>query len=173
MEAVILVDEHDNAIGEMEKLEAHLQGVLHRAFSILLFNDKGEVLLQKRSLSKYHSGGLWSNTCCSHPLPQEDVIHAGNRKLQQEMGIQADLDFAYKFIYKVDLGNGLTEYEMDHVLIGFYNGTPNINEDEVAEWKYCNLQTLKADMSTHPHLYTHWFQLIIHHPALYTSIAQF
>jgi isopentenyl-diphosphate delta-isomerase len=172
MEAVILVDEQDNAIGEMEKLEAHRKGVLHRAFSILLFNDAGDILLQRRSLEKYHSGGLWSNTCCSHPLPEEDILQAAKRKLQQEMGIEAALEFAYKFIYKVDLGKGLMEYEMDHVLIGTYNGAPNINEEEVSEWKYSSMESLRSDIALQPHAYTHWFKLIVEHPALYASLAQ-
>jgi len=121
---VILVDESDHELGSMEKMEAHRKGVLHRAFSVLLFNSKGEVLLQKRSASKYHSAGLWTNTCCSHPKPAENIDIAVRRRLQEEMGIDSNPEFAYKFIYKTTLDNNLTEHELDYVFIGTFDGEP-------------------------------------------------
>jgi len=136
MESVVLVDEHDNAVGIMEKMEAHQKGLLHRAFSILLFNNKGEMLLQKRASQKYHSGGLWTNTCCSHPLPGETMTNATSRKLKQEMGIDTNIEFAFKFIYKSPLDKDLVEHEFDHVFIGTFNGTPSINKEEVEDWKF-------------------------------------
>ncbi len=171
MEHVTLVDYDDNPIGTMEKLEAHRKGLLHRAFSILLFNSKGEMLLQKRALSKYHSGGLWTNTCCSHPMPDEDMHAAARRKLNQEMGIDLQLEFAYKFIYKANLDKGLVEHECDHVFIGSFDGTPTINPEEVEDWSYINMHALKIDISKHPQKYTSWFKLIIEHPQLNTVIA--
>jgi len=164
MEHVVLVDEHDNAIGTMEKLEAHQKGILHRAFSILLFNSKGELLLQKRSSLKYHSSGLWTNTCCSHPLPDEPTQQAARRKLKQEMGIDLQTEFAYKFIYKANLDKGLVEHELDHVFIGTFDGTPVINKEEVEDWKYVNVDELKRDMKKNASQYTAWFQLIVNHP---------
>ncbi|MBS1952420.1 MAG: Isopentenyl-diphosphate Delta-isomerase [Cytophagales bacterium] len=157
MEQVVLVDEADNEIGVMEKIEAHRKGVLHRAFSILLFNSKGEVLIQKRSLEKYHSAGLWSNTCCSHPLPHETMETATQRKLKQEMGIDLKTDFAYKFIYRAELNN-LIEHELDHVFVGKFEGTPNINSDEVAGWKWVHWEELKNQVKTKPNEFTFWFK---------------
>jgi isopentenyl-diphosphate Delta-isomerase len=166
MEKVILVDEDDNAIGTMEKMEAHRKGLLHRAFSILLFNSKGQMLLQKRSWKKYHSGGLWTNTCCSHPQPDENMDDATRRKLKQEMGIDVDTEFSHKFIYRTSLGNQLIEYEYDHVYIGRYDGEPSINRDEVEEWKFADIEKLKADVKRHPQDFTYWFRLILDHPEL-------
>lgn len=166
MEYVILVDEQDNEIGKMEKMEAHQKGVLHRAFSILLFNSKGELLLQKRSEKKYHSGGLWTNTCCSHPQPGERIDQASRRKLMQEMGIDFQPDYAFKFIYKTSLDHQLTEYEVDHVLIGQFDGTPEINTEEVEEWKFIDLALLRNDIEKRPELYTYWFKMILNHPEL-------
>ena len=166
MEEVILVDENDNAIGTMEKLEAHKKGLLHRAFSILVFNSKGQLLLQRRSTKKYHSGGLWTNTCCSHPRPNEDIRTAVRRKLQQEMGIDVTPQFSHKFIYKVDLENNLTEHEYDYVYVGRYDGEPHINEDEVAEWRFEDLEHVRADIEKSPGDFTYWFKLIINQPEL-------
>lgn len=166
MEHVILVDEQDNAIGTMEKLEAHQKGLLHRAFSILLFNSKGEILLQRRALEKYHSGGLWTNTCCSHPLPEECITVATRRRLLHEMGIDLQTEFAYKFIYKTPLDRDLIEYECDHVFIGHFDGKPQANPDEVMDWKYMDMQELRADMASNPDIYTAWFKLIMNHEAL-------
>ncbi len=165
-EHVILVDEADNETGSMEKMEAHRKGLLHRAFSILLFNFKGEVLLQKRSVKKYHSGGLWTNTCCSHPLPDETVLHAAKRKLWQEMGIDMQPEYAFKFIYKTPLDHQLIEHELDHVLIGHFDGEPNINPDEVEDWRRIDLEELRREMNEKPHDYTVWFRIIINHPEL-------
>lgn len=165
-EQVILVDELDNEVGLMEKLEVHQKGLLHRAFSILLFNSKGELLLQKRAKSKYHSGGLWTNTCCSHPLPGEDIQHATSRKLKQEMGIALQPQFAYKFIYKAYLDHNLTEYELDHVFTATFDGTPEVNPDEVEDWRYIDIASLKKEMAEKPNEFTAWFHLIMNHPKL-------
>lgn len=164
MEQVILVDFEDNAIGTMEKLEAHRLGVLHRAFSILVFNSAGELLLQKRAQQKYHSGGLWTNTCCSHPQPHETMEEATQRKLMQEMGIHVPLTFSHKFVYKAALNDGLTEHEYDHVYTGVFDGEPAINQDEVEGWKYVDLAALREDIQTAPHAYTSWFKLIMAAP---------
>jgi isopentenyl-diphosphate delta-isomerase len=161
MEHVILVDEDDNAIGTMEKLEAHQKGVLHRAFSILLFNSNGEILLQKRSDEKYHSGGLWTNTCCSHPLPDESMEQATRRKLIQEMGVDVHTEFAYKFIYKTNLDKNLIEHECDYVFTGTFNDAPIINKEEVADWKFMDLKSLRKDILENPENYTYWFKLIV------------
>jgi isopentenyl-diphosphate delta-isomerase len=166
MEDIILVDIHDNAIGTMEKMEAHRKGVLHRAFSILLFNSRGEMLLQKRSKSKYHSGGLWTNTCCSHPLPHESINEATRKRLIHEMGIDVQPEFAFKFIYKTDLDRNLIEHELDHVFIGTFDGIPSINEEEVEEWKFMNLSSIRKDIKLDPDSYTAWFKLIVNHPEL-------
>lgn len=166
MDEVILVDENDNAIGTMEKMEAHRMGLLHRAFSILIFNSKGQLLLQKRSWKKYHSGGLWTNTCCSHPKPDEDIQSAMRRKLKQEMGIDVKSQFSHKFIYKVGLENNLTEHEYDHVYIGRYDGDPQINHDEVDEWRFEDMGRLRAAVEERPQDFTYWFKLIINDPKL-------
>lgn len=166
MERIILVDEHDNAIGTMEKMEAHRKGALHRAFSVLLFNSNGEVLLQKRSKNKYHTAGLWTNTCCSHPLPHESIKDATRRRLKHEMGIDIQPQFAFKFIYRIDLEGDLIEHECDHVFLGTFDGTPVINEEEVEEWKFMNLNSLRSDMKQFPEAYTPWFKLIVNHPEL-------
>lgn len=166
MENIILVDENDNPIGTMEKMEAHRKGVLHRAFSVILFNSSGEILLQKRSNKKYHSGGLWTNTCCSHPLPDESIENASRRRLKEEMGIDLQPQFAFKFIYKTDLDNNLIEHEFDHVFIGAFDGIPVINREEVDEWKFMNLHSLRMDMKRSPESYTEWFKLMINHPEL-------
>lgn len=164
MEEVILVDEQDREIGTMEKLAAHKLGKLHRAFSILVFNGKGELMLQQRARNKYHSGGLWTNTCCSHPRPGETAIEAGKRKLTQEMGFDCELTFSHKFIYKVELDNNLIEHEWDHVLIGSYDGTPNLNPEEALNWKFIALDSLQKDVAINPHLYTQWFKIILQQP---------
>jgi len=164
MEEVILVDENDNVIGTMEKLEAHRKGILHRAFSVLLFNSAGELLLQKRARSKYHSAGLWSNTCCSHPAPDEKIQDAAARRLREEMGIDFKPEFSYKFIYKAKLDKNLTEHELDHVFTGTFNGRPSINALEVEDWKFVKLDWLKEDMKKNPDSYTAWFKLIIERP---------
>ncbi len=166
MEHVILVDEHDNELGTMEKMEAHRTGRLHRAFSVILFNSKGEQFLQKRALSKYHSGGLWTNACCSHPWPHEEMQNAARRRLNQEMGIDLPLKFAFKFTYRADVDSNLTEHEVDHVFVGVYDGEPVINPEEVEEWKVADMDSIRKDVQENPDRYTRWFRLIIDHPKL-------
>ncbi len=160
MEYVILVDENDQEVGQMEKMEAHEKGLLHRAFSIFLFNDKKELLLQQRANSKYHSGGLWTNTCCSHPRAGETVLEASNRRLMEEMGIEAKMNPEFSFVYRAELDNDLTEYELDHVVFGSFNGEPKINPEEVAAWKYVCMKDLEADMKENPENYTAWFRIV-------------
>ena len=159
-EKVILVDREDNQVGTMPKLEAHEKALLHRAFSVFIFNEKGELMLQRRALHKYHSPGLWTNTCCSHQRVGETNIEAGKRRLFEEMGFSCELEDAFWFIYKATFDNGLTEHELDHVMIGKYNAEPKINPDEVAEYKWMTLEDLKTDMKDHPEKYTAWFKII-------------
>jgi isopentenyl-diphosphate delta-isomerase len=156
---VVLVDEHDNAIGTMEKMEAHQKAILHRAFSIFIFNSNGEMLLQQRALNKYHSGGLWTNTCCSHPYPNETVEAAASRRLQEEMGFVAPLQKAFHFIYKANFDNGLTEFEYDHVFIGNFNGAINPSEQEVENYCYKSLNEIEEDLKNTPETYTIWFKI--------------
>jgi isopentenyl-diphosphate delta-isomerase len=160
-EQVILVDENDKAIGEMNKLAAHQQGKLHRAFSVLLFNTSGQMLLQQRAASKYHSPLLWSNACCSHPKPGEEMIDAVNRRLIEEIGIQSQTEFSHRFHYKIEFENGLVEHELDHVFIGTTDLVPIVNPDEVEAFRYIELNTLRNDMKQHPDQYTFWFHLIM------------
>ncbi|MCF6346867.1 MAG: isopentenyl-diphosphate Delta-isomerase [Flavobacteriaceae bacterium] len=159
-EQVILVNVKDEQIGTMPKLEAHEKGVLHRAFSVFILNDKGELLLQKRAASKYHSPLLWTNTCCSHQRVGESNIKAGKRRLLEEMGFVTELKEVFSFIYKAPFDNGLTEHELDHVLVGSYNDDPKINLDEVENFKWMTLETVKSDIETHPEVYTEWFKII-------------
>jgi len=159
-EKVILVNEKDEQIGLMEKIEAHEKALLHRAFSVFVFNDKNELMIQQRALSKYHSPGLWTNTCCSHQREGESNIEAGKRRLQEEMGFSTDLKDTISFIYKAPFDNGLTEHEFDHILVGNFEGQPNLNPDEVAAWKWVSLDDLEADMEKNPHIYTEWFKII-------------
>lgn len=160
MEEVILVNKKDEVVGKEEKMRTHLEGKLHRAFSILLFNKKGEILIQKRAKSKYHSGGLWSNTCCSHPRPNEELMKAAKRRLKEEMGISCNLKKIFNFIYKVKLGD-LTEYEFDHVFFGEFNGKPKPSKKEVADWKWIKLSDLEVDLKKNPQKYTPWFKIIL------------
>lgn len=159
-EQVILVDERDQAIGLMPKLEAHQKAVLHRAFSVFILNDKKEIMLQQRAQQKYHSPLLWTNTCCSHQREGESNIEAGNRRLFEEMGIATDLKELFHFIYKAPFDNGLTEHELDHVMIGYFNGNPNINTHEVEDWKWMKIEDTKKDMAENPEVYTVWFKMI-------------
>jgi len=160
-EMVILVDEFDNELGVMGKMAAHLEGRLHRAISIFLFNDQGQMLLQQRAFSKYHSGGLWSNTCCSHPRQHESVMDAAKRRLFEEMGIQCELEQTFHFIYKVVLDKGLTEHELDHVLVGKFNGEPILNPEEAASWKWIDVDVLVNDIAADPEQYTAWFKIAL------------
>ncbi|WP_299780094.1 isopentenyl-diphosphate Delta-isomerase [uncultured Formosa sp.] len=159
-EHVILVNEKDEQIGLMPKLEAHEKGVLHRAFSVFIFNDDNELMLQQRALDKYHTPGLWTNTCCSHQREGESNVEAGRRRLQEEMGFVTAIEESTSFVYKSPFENGLTEHEYDHILIGYFSGKPNINPDEVADWKWMSLDAVKADIKLHPELYTSWFKII-------------
>lgn len=163
---VILVDESDNETGYLNKLEAHQKGVLHRAFSILIFNSAGELLLQKRAADKYHSAGLWTNTCCSHPKPKESMTEAVQRRLKEEMGIECQTNFAYKFLYRAELDKGLIEHEFDYVFIGLCDDTPVINTHEVADWKFVSLIEIRKDLVKKPEAYTFWFKEIMNHPEL-------
>lgn len=154
---VIMVDENDRAIGSMEKISAHEEGVLHRAFSVFLFNENNELLLQKRSNAKYHSAGLWSNTCCSHPLPGEPMLLAVERALEREMGIKCDVEKVGEFIYKEELANGLIEHEFDHLFVGKYSGEPAPNPAEVYAWKYMSIKNILNDLTLNKLQYTVWF----------------
>ena len=171
MEHVILVDTDNNERGTMEKLEAHRKGVLHRAFSILLFDSSGKILLQKRSQNKYHSAGLWTNTCCSHPLPGETLEMATRRRLHEEMGIDMQPGYSHTFIYRAELDKGLIEHELDHVFMGTYDDAPQINKEEVEDWKFVDLQWLREDSLKHTASYTAWFRLIVNHPELNSITA--
>lgn len=159
-ELVILVNENDEQIGLMPKMEAHEKALLHRAFSVFVFNENNELMLQQRAKHKYHSPGLWTNTCCSHQREGESNIEAGKRRLKEEMGFVTELRESISFIYKAPFDNGLTEHEYDHILIGRYNGLPHINESEVANWKWMTLDAIKSDIEAHPNKYTAWFKII-------------
>jgi len=159
-EFVVLVNENDEKIGLMEKLEAHKKALLHRAFSVFILNDNNEIMLQQRAANKYHSPLLWTNTCCSHQRDNESNIEAGNRRLFEEMGINTTLTELFSFIYKAPFDNGLTEHELDHVMIGVYNNDPQINLDEVAAWKWMSIEEIKNDISLNNELYTEWFKII-------------
>jgi len=158
-EHVILVNESDNPVGTQEKMAAHEQANLHRAFSVFIFNAKGEMLLQQRAKDKYHSGGLWTNACCSHPRPGEKTIDAAHRRLQEEMGFDCELEEAFHFIYKTEFDHGLTENELDHVFIGKYEGEIIPNPDEVEDYKWINLKNLKNDLEEKPDIFTSWFKI--------------
>lgn len=159
-ENVILVNESDEPIGVMPKMEAHQKAVLHRAFSVFIFNSEGKLMLQQRALHKYHSPGLWTNTCCSHQRLGESNLEAGNRRLFEEMGMEVDLEELFSFIYKAPFDNGLTEHELDHVMIGYSEQSPVINKEEVEDWKWMGMDDIKTDISTQPEAYTAWFKII-------------
>ncbi|WP_027419690.1 isopentenyl-diphosphate Delta-isomerase [Crocinitomix catalasitica] len=157
---VILVNDQDEPTGLMEKLEAHRQGLLHRAFSVFVFNNQQQLLLQRRAKSKYHSGGLWTNTCCSHPLDGETVEEAAERRLVEEMGFTCDMELQFNFIYRAELDQGMIENEFDHVLFGTYNEAPEVNPEEVGEWKYMDISAISIDLEENPEAYTAWFKII-------------
>ena len=159
-EKVILVNEKNEQIGLMPKMEAHEKALLHRAFSVFIFNDNNELMLQQRALDKYHSPGLWTNTCCSHQRDGETNIEAGKRRLQEEMGFVTKLNDSISFIYKAPFANGLTEHEYDHVLLGRFNDEPKINEEEVVSWKWMSIENVKIDIALNPEIYTEWFKII-------------
>lgn len=158
-EEVILVDESDKPVGTMEKMEAHTKGLLHRAFSIFIFNSKNEILLQQRALTKYHSAGLWTNTCCSHPRPGEDTLAAAIRRLEEEMGMQTKLEYKTSFIYKTKFDNDLTEYEFDHVFIGTTDLKPVLNKEEVHAFKWLSPEKIKEEIRATPEAFTSWFKI--------------
>ena len=172
MEQVILVDEMDRPTGTMEKMAAHREALLHRAFSIFIFNSKGEVLLQQRATQKYHSGGLWTNACCSHPRPDETTLAAAERRLVEELGFTTSLDLAFDFIYKAELDNHLTEYEFDHVFIGEYNGAVHPNSNEVKDYCYKSVEDILLSLQSHPSKYTTWFHIAMPRVAEWMSSRQ-
>jgi len=159
-EQVILVNESDEQLGLMPKMEAHEKARLHRAFSVFVFNEKGELMLQQRAADKYHSPNLWTNTCCSHQRDGETNIEAGKRRLQEEMGFVCDLKEVFWFVYKAPFDNGLTEHELDHVMVGYFNGNPLINKEEVESYKWMTLDAVKNDIENQPEIYTAWFKII-------------
>jgi isopentenyl-diphosphate delta-isomerase len=159
-ERVILVNELDEPIGTMEKMEAHEKAILHRAFSVFILNKDNEIMLQQRAHQKYHSPLLWTNTCCSHQRVGESNIEAGTRRLREEMGFEVELKELFHFIYKAPFDNGLTEHELDHVMIGYFNDKPQINTEEVESWKWMKMAAIKEDMTVNPELYTIWFKII-------------
>lgn len=161
MEHVILVDENDQVLGTEEKIQAHRDAKLHRAFSIFIFNAKGEMMLQRRAEEKYHCGGLWTNTCCSHPQEGETPEQAAHRKLKQEMGFDTELKHLFWFIYKAPFDNGLTEHELDHVFIGTWDGEPEVNPEEAADWKWAAPEEVRQDVAANPDKYTPWFKIAL------------
>jgi len=160
-EEIILVNENDETIGVEEKITAHLNGALHRAFSLFIFNSRGQLLLQKRTNTKYHSKGLWSNTCCGHPRPGESIEEASRRRLREEMGFDCGVRKIFEFVYHVKLDEGLYEHEYDHVLVGRFDGNPTPNRDEVDDWNWVDMTTIRFDMQVHPDIYTYWFRISI------------
>jgi len=159
-EQVILVDENDQQIGLMEKIEAHEKAVLHRAFSVFILNKKGELMLQQRAFDKYHCGGLWTNTCCSHQRNGETTLDAAKRRLFEEMGFVTELEEKFSFIYKASFDNGLTEHELDHVLVGNYEKDPQLNPEEAASWKWEKIENIKQEIENKPQEFTPWFKII-------------
>jgi isopentenyl-diphosphate delta-isomerase len=160
MEWVQLVDERDNELGVMEKIAAHREAALHRAISVFIFNSNGEMLLQQRAAGKYHSGLLWTNTCCSHPRPGEGLMEAASRRLFEEMGLRCTLQHQFSFLYKADLGNEMTEHEYDHVYFGYTDDVPLADPDEVSAWAYRNVADIATRIAEQPAVFTAWFKLI-------------
>jgi isopentenyl-diphosphate delta-isomerase len=171
-EHVVLVDEMDNEIGTMEKMEAHLQPNLHRAFSVFIFNENGEMLLQQRAFEKYHSGGLWTNACCSHPKKNEPILNAAHRRLMEEMGFDTKLNKVFDFIYQASFANGLTEYEFDHVFIGNYDGDIIINPFEVANYCFKSIAELNYEIINNPDIYTEWFKIALPKLEAYLNVKR-
>lgn len=156
---VILVDQNDNQVGVMEKMQAHLEAVLHRAFSVFIFNSNGELMLQQRAVTKYHSPGLWSNTCCSHPRPGEKTNEAAHRRMREEMGFDCDFTEAFSFVYKAPFTNELTEHEYDHVFIGISDELPVLNTDEAEAYRIVTLDNIHKEMNKDPEKFTVWFRI--------------
>ena len=161
MEKVILVNEQDEQTGTIEKMEAHRKALLHRAFSVFIFNEKGEMLLQQRAMGKYHSPGLWTNACCSHPRPGESVEEAAGRRLKEEMGIDVKIEKIFDFIYKTEFDNGLTEFEFDHVYTGTYNGNLQPDKQEVKDYCFRSVADIEEDLKNRPEKYTSWFKIAL------------
>lgn len=159
-ELVVLVNENNEQVGLMPKLEAHQKAFLHRAFSVFVLNDKNEIMLQQRAADKYHSPLLWTNTCCSHQRENETNLEAGKRRLLEEMGFETPLTELFSFIYKAPFDNGLTEHELDHVMVGYFNDEPSINKEEVEDWKWMSIEGIKNDIQKSPNSYTEWFKII-------------
>lgn len=172
MPDVVLVNAHDEPIGVMEKMEAHRMPHLHRAFSIFLFNNKGEMLLQQRAQGKYHSPGLWTNACCSHPYPGEAIADAANRRLKEELGIEVPLTKAFSFTYQAEFDNGLFEHEYDHVFVGEFNGVLHPDPQEVGDYGYKSIDAIKADLESKPALYTPWFKIAMPYLESYLADVQ-
>ena len=160
-EQVVLISENDEVLGLMEKMQAHENGILHRAFSVFLFNDKGELLLQKRAAEKYHSPNQWTNAVCSHPRIDETYLEGAKRRLKEELGIEAELTEKFHFIYKADVGGNLWEHERDHVFTGNYDGEFTLNKDEVSEIRYISMEDLDQEMKEYPENFTEWFKIIL------------
>lgn len=160
---LILVDEFDNELGFLEKIEVHKKGLLHRAVSVFVFNDEGKLLLQKRALHKYHSPGLWTNTACSHPLPGETTAQAAVRRLREEMGLACKLKYAFNFTYRAEFKNGLIEHEFDHVFVGYSNENPTHNPNEVMEWEWYTVEEIHRLVKNFPAMFTEWFKICYQH----------
>ena len=160
-EFVVLVNPEDQVLGLMEKQQAHINSLLHRAFSVFLFNSKGEMLLQKRASGKYHSPLKWTNAVCSHPRIEETYLEGAKRRLKEELGIEADLSEKFSFIYKADVGNALWEHELDHVFVGTFEDEFHLNQEEVEEVRYITIENLDREMSEHPENFTEWFKIIL------------
>ncbi len=159
---VVLVDENDRQIGLENKLAAHQNGAkLHRAFSVFVFNSRGETMLQQRAMGKYHTPGKWTNACCSHPYPKEGVLEAAHRRLKDEMGFDCEMNEAFSFVYKADVGNGLTEHEYDHVIFGRYDGEPSLNKEEAMAYRWVSLPKLKKEIQENPGSFTPWLRIAI------------
>lgn len=158
---VTLIDQYDHPIGAMAKMEAHEKGLLHRAFSVIIYNAEGEMLLQRRAHGKYHSGGLWTNACCGHPAPQEEVALSAVKRLREEMGIGAEIRPLMTLVYHACLDNGLQEHEYDHIFVGLSDEVPDPDPEEVREYKYMSMPQIQEDIQRHEEAYTEWFKLII------------
>lgn len=168
-EYILTVDAQDREMGYMEKLEVHRQGILHRAFSLMVFNDKGKILLQKRARNKYHSPGLWSNACCSHQRTGESLIEAVNRRVREELGFTCPCKEVFCFPYQVKFDNGLMEYEIDHVFFGYYNGKVIPNRDEVEEIRWVSRDNLNKEMKKYPEKFTYWFRELMNQPEMLSA----
>lgn len=171
VERVVLVDGNDAEIGTMEKQAAHIQGSLHRALSVFVINGEGQMLLQRRAAAKYHSPGLWTNTCCSHPRPGEDVDAAARRRLREEMGFDCEMEPAFSFVYRADVGQGLTEHEFDHVFLGRWDGEPNPEPGEVDGWRWASPEAIEAEVRADPEAFTPWFRIVLARPEWARTVA--